>query len=359
MATDQAAMATMGVQSSGQKMAAPQPTALGGMQTRRAGNVSPDLSGASREQSAQGAMAMPGKALPTVQPRITPPSIIAPVPVGTGNGINVTGPGERGQTPPNVGVQVPIVPADTGGAPAQAESPAPATQDDIDAMIRELVANQLRGAGQADTTEEEALIRQQMQGQVGSSLVNSRARAGRGGFQASGAQMGIEGDLNRAAEMDALDQILGLRRTEDQRSIDNATQAVTTEQGMRNAAANDALRRMALEALQAEMGLDAAPSTTEERQAQWQQDAISDGADTNGDGTLSQQEKDSYETQNVAGHQAWSDFYNGGGDTESLPVLPGPGDGWETVFPPGTDRDGNPKPGQLFNSSTGEIAVYY
>ena len=141
---------------------------------------------------------------------------------------------------------------------ATGATPPPATStDDIDQMIRDFVAGRLSGAGKANTAEEEALIRQQMQGELGQSLVDQRARMGRAGFGASGAMGAIEGDVRRAAEMDALDQILGLRRTEEQRSIENAMGAISAENQMRRGAADDALRRMALEALQAEMGLDA------------------------------------------------------------------------------------------------------
>jgi hypothetical protein len=73
--------------------------------------------------------------------------------------------------------------------------------------------------------------------------------------------MGQEGDIRRAASQDALDQILGLRRTEDQRGIENAMGAIGAETGMRRAAADDELRRFALEALAAEQGLDDTPTT--------------------------------------------------------------------------------------------------
>jgi hypothetical protein len=133
----------------------------------------------------------------------------------------------------------------------------PPGTDDVDTMIREFLAGQLANAGKANTAEEEALIRQQMADAAGGMSVNARARAGASGMASSGALMAQEGDIRRSTSQDALDQILGLRRTEEQRGIDNAMGAISAETGMRSAAANDELRRMALAALQAEMGLDA------------------------------------------------------------------------------------------------------
>lgn len=339
MADDMAEVRRMGASPAG---TAPPPTAmafgggappsLGNQRPRTPGNVSPPVTGRVGQQITPPGFSGPRQPSPPMNPAPTPRPTTPPPAEAPGTAVT----GTAGTTPP----------------PS-------ATADDIDQMIRDLVASQIGAAGKANTAEEEALIRQQMQGELGQSLVDQRARMGRAGFGASGAMGAIEGDVRRAAEMDALDQILGLRRTEDQRSIENAMGAISAENQMRRGAADDALRRMALEALQAEMGLDAPPTTTEDRQREWQQGAIQSGADTNGDGTLSPSEKDAYEASKVAGHQAWSDFNNSGGDRDSLPVLPGPGNGWEVVFPPGTDREGNPKPGQLYNPSTGAIAIYF
>jgi hypothetical protein len=128
-------------------------------------------------------------------------------------------------------------------------------QDKIDREIRDFVRSRIGAANNVDTTEAEALITRQMEGKLGEGLVDARARGGRAGFGMSGAQMAVEGDVRGAASRSALDQILGLRRGEEQRAIENATSAISTEQGMRSAASADALRRMVLESLQAEAGL--------------------------------------------------------------------------------------------------------
>lgn len=165
-------------------------------------------------------------------------------------------------------------PAPTIATPAQTTAPLspsaqakpPASQDDLDAMIRSFVEDRLGAANNVDTTEQEALIRQQMEGKLGSSLVDQRARMGRAGFGASGATAALESDARTAASREALDQILGLRTSEEQRAFNNATQAISTESDMRSAASDDALRRMVLETLQAQAGLETpvegAPSST-------------------------------------------------------------------------------------------------
>jgi len=217
------------------------------------------------------AMAFGGAPASIGQARPRQPGSVAPTPVTSRVGQQIAPPGFSGPRQPSSPMQPAPTPTPTVPPPVEAPGtavtgttsatpPPPATADDIDQMIRDFVSGQLAGAGKANTAEEEALIRQQMQGEMGQSLVNQRARMGRAGFGASGAMAGIEGDVRRAAEMDALDQILGLRRGEDQRSIENAQGAISVENQMRRGAADDALRRMALEALQAEMGLDGEPA---------------------------------------------------------------------------------------------------
>jgi hypothetical protein len=145
----------------------------------------------------------------------------------------------------------------TGNKPSAGSSAgsAESEQDKIDREIRDFVRSRIGAASNVDTAEAEALITRQMEGKLGEGLVDARARGGRAGFGMSGAQMAVEGDVRGAASRSALDQILGLRRGEEQRAIENATSAISTEQGMRSAASADALRRMVLESLQAEAGL--------------------------------------------------------------------------------------------------------
>lgn len=236
MADDMAEVSRMGANPAGntpppQAMAfgGGAPPSLGNQRPRTPGNVTPPVAGRVGQQIAPPGFSGPRQPSPPMSPAPTP----TPTPAN----------------PPGMVVSDIQTPIPT--------TPATASTDDIDQMIRDFVAGRLSGAGKANTAEEEALIRQQMQGELGQSLVDQRARMGRAGFGASGAMGAIEGDFRRAAEMDALDQILGLRRTEDQRAIENAMGAISAENQMRRGAADDALRRMALEALQAKMGLDA------------------------------------------------------------------------------------------------------
>ena len=136
--------------------------------------------------------------------------------------------------------------------------------------------------------------------------------------------------------------------------------ATGVEQGMRSAAANDELRRMALAALQAEMGLDAGPGPTDVGNAPGGGTAITP-ADTNGDGTVSVQEQQRYD-QNVvdpymAGSQKASDYFNGGGDASALPSQP-PGGDVIVIRQPRVDVDGNERPGVTYNPKTGQIGRF-
>jgi hypothetical protein len=170
--------------------------------------------------------------------------------------------------------------------PLTPEQAAQSEQDKMDQEIRDFVRSRIGAAGKVDTTEEEALITRQMEGKLGEGLVDARARGGRAGFGMSGAQQAVEGDVRGAASRSALDQILGLRRGEEQRAIENATSAIGTEQGMRSAASADALRRMVLESLQAEKGLEGG-------------DAPIPG-DTDGNGIISPEERTAAQGANQA-----------------------------------------------------------
>ena len=233
----------------------------------------------------------------------------------------------------------PTAPQQTPKQDAQSE------QDRMDQEIRDFVRSRIGAAGNVDTTEEEALITRQMEGKLGEGLVDARARGGRAGFGMSGAQQAVEGDVRGAASRSALDQILGLRRGEEQRAIENATSAIGTEQGMRSAASADALRRMVLESLQAEAGLDGpaeGPTTILP-------------ADENKDGTVSVQEQQRHQQGTVEpqleGRQKSQEFFAGGGNAASLPQQPVGGD-VIMLSPPTVDVDGNERPGITYNTKT-------
>lgn len=209
-----------------------------------------------------------GPQQPQMQRPMAPTNPVGPKTVQAGGGVQTPAMPTRPTRPPNTG-GVPGAPTgglppaggrpglDIGASPSTPpQQPASASQDEIDAMIRKFVEGQLANAGNVDTSAQEALIRDQMEGKLGASLVDQRARMGRAGFGAGGVTAALESDARTNASREALDQILGFRTSEEQRSIDNARKAVTTEQDMRSAASDDALRRMILETLQAEAGLE-------------------------------------------------------------------------------------------------------
>jgi len=130
----------------------------------------------------------------------------------------------------------------------------------LDQQLRALIANRIGAAGNVDTSGEEALIQDMMQRQLGEQLVNQRASMGRAGFSGIGA---MEGDIQRQAALDAQREILGLRRTEDQRAFDNAMRAAGTDLDFRQFGSNDEIRRAQLQALQDYLGLDSGGEATQ------------------------------------------------------------------------------------------------
>jgi hypothetical protein len=209
-----------------------------------------------RKRAMQGRIGM-ANPMPKIQPKPAPlPStgpIAAPKPgAGAAPGTQTDGPvrlpGAGGTVTPKPGAI-----GGGGGAPTPVPGVAtpaeqPKTQEDIDQMIRDRVAREL-GAGPQSTAEDEALIQQRMGEAIGSGAVNARARAGRGGFQASGALMGVEGDLERQARTAAAEQALGLRRDAREDQFAREGDVIKSELDMRRAAADDEINRRLLELL--------------------------------------------------------------------------------------------------------------
>lgn len=144
------------------------------------------------------------------------------------------------QMPPNVVSTAGPSPAPIPAAPGAAatEKPAaPATsQDQIDQMIADMVRRQLEAAGKVDTSQQEALIKEQMGDQLGAALVEQRAGMGRAGFGSSGAMAALESDAQRKARQAMTEQVLGVRTSEQQRAFENAQAAIGSELDMRRAA---------------------------------------------------------------------------------------------------------------------------
>lgn len=121
-------------------------------------------------------------------------------------------------------------------AAAKAEEERPKTNEDFDKAASDMLLNEINQAGNVDTKAEEALINEQMNDRIGAALVAQRASMGRSGFGSSGALAAMEGDTQRTARQQGLEDVLGLRRTEDQRATDNAVKAIGSEMSMRKQA---------------------------------------------------------------------------------------------------------------------------
>lgn len=129
-------------------------------------------------------------------------------------------------------------------------------QSDFDKAVADLLMGEVKGARSVDTKEEEDLIRQQMEDALAQQLQDSAARAGRAGFAASGAQQALEGDLMRSARQQGLEDVLGLRRTEDQRAKDNANRAIGSDIDMRKQAEDEFFNNELLNTLKSSLGID-------------------------------------------------------------------------------------------------------
>ena len=207
------------------------------------------------------------------------------------------------------------------------ELPPPKTADQqrdaLDQQIRDFVSGRISGANDVNTAEQEALIRDLVEGKTGAALVDARARGGRAGFGTSGAQMAMEGDIRRQAGQAASGDILDLRRTEQQRAFDNATRAIQTESGMRSAASDDALRRMFLESLQAEAGLETGAGGSAG-------DAVNAGVDAALGAVGAETDKPS--TATAGGNKAPS-LENGSDPANAIPVTSPPSGATQTSTP--------------------------
>jgi hypothetical protein len=191
---------------------------------------------------------------PVQQP--TPPPIAAPT-------ITPTTP-----PPPNVsGTTAPMVIPDANLAatvgsnlPPPAAKPADTSSDAFDQAVADLLMSEVQGAGKVDTKAEEDLIRQQMGDAIGQQLVGQRASMGRSGFGSSGALASMEADTQRTARQQALDDVLGLRRTEDQRAKDNANRAIGTDIDKRKQAEEEFFNKAMLDTLNSAIGAEGPPT---------------------------------------------------------------------------------------------------
>lgn len=134
---------------------------------------------------------------------------------------------------------------------AEASTPSNALDQQIQSLINDLVS----GKGMnVDTSEEEALIRQLMQDQIGQGLVEKRARMGRAGFGASGALAAMEGDVRRQAGQQATQETLALRRQAEQEAIQNALNAIGVDVTKRKEGRQEVFDQELLNVLKSSLG---------------------------------------------------------------------------------------------------------
>jgi hypothetical protein len=212
--------------------------------------------------------------------------------------INVTGPGERGTlSPGGFDPRSGLLDVDAVSAgrfeeaappppppPEPATSPLPPPSDEqFDQQIRQMLADLVSGKGMnVDTAEEEALIKQFMQDQIGQGLVEQRARMGRAGFGASGALAAMEGDVQRQAAQRATQETLATRRQAEQDAIERALNAVDIDVTKRKEGREAAFDEEFLNALKSAMGQEVTPEPNGplEWLTRWGKDVEKDVEDT-------------------------------------------------------------------------------
>lgn len=115
-------------------------------------------------------------------------------------------------------------------------------------LVRERLAG-LDGAGISD--EERALIEEQVNNKLGGDLRNQRASAGASGFEASGALMGMEGDIRRSAALDAVNQITAANEREQRQAYEEAMGLLGAQNDERRLAFEEQYRQDWIDALNA------------------------------------------------------------------------------------------------------------
>lgn len=116
-------------------------------------------------------------------------------------------------------------------------------------LIADMVRQYLEGVGNIDTTEQEALINEQMQEKLAMDLMNQRAAAGASGFEASGSLIGMEGDTRRGAARDATGARLDARRQAEEDAFGRAMGVVDVSSEQRRLALEEERTKWQMEAL--------------------------------------------------------------------------------------------------------------
>jgi hypothetical protein len=137
----------------------------------------------------------------------------------------------------------------------------PKLETTTEKMMEDFVRKML--SGQGDTSEEEALIRELGLDAQGQALVDQRASMGRAGFGSSGALAAMEGDIRRKAGQQTAGDILDLRRSEEQRAIENALSGIGADVSLRGQATDEYIAEKAIELLGGDQGSGNGADTVE------------------------------------------------------------------------------------------------
>jgi hypothetical protein len=242
--------------------------------------------------------------------------------------------GNRGQSS-SVPAEVPTQYVDqtSGGSDEDGQERVSNEQMYDDAM------RQLIGNGPRNTAEEERLLREQMQRDVGAGQANLNARMAAGGMGTSGALSALGTDMRSQAAFEAANAIQGVRSDARDEWQQNVTAGLGLMNQDRNLDVQEAKYQQYLDMINEMFG---------------PQDAEGDGGtDTDGDGRNDHWGYDSNDPEQVArAKQYGQSLENYNGDPSTLPVKqPGPND---KQIGGGEDRNGNPVP-VLYVDSNGNL----
>lgn len=111
-----------------------------------------------------------------------------------------------------------------------------------------------------DTKAQEQRAVEMYQQRLGNQLNDARARMGALGFEASGAQLGLEGDIQQRAADAAMDEILGIQRSAQDQYASNVGKAAGIANQMQGTALDDMIVQAILDQFVEHGGGGAAPS---------------------------------------------------------------------------------------------------
>lgn len=147
-----------------------------------------------------------------------------------------------------------------GFAPRPAAPPAPAADphEDMYNAEEEFIRSLLDAAGNVDTSDEEAAIRESMDRLMGKGLVDARARGGAAGFAMSGQQLAAEGGVRKDAALQESQQIIDARNKAQQDAVNNALRGIGADVSLLGASEDAQIFDMIMELLGQEPPADEA-----------------------------------------------------------------------------------------------------